>query len=297
MNKVSNEIETYDISKMKQESILRLLKNKNIKAFLRNHQLNTNIMNDYWVEFLDYEEDSAMCEHCQSLDTCPKASIGMKKVLSYYDDQIVLEMESCSLGKKLQDKRELLDKFISNMNESILLTNLFDLDIVKNIDKLPQNDLRSLTMILKYVDQSGDKGLYLHGDDPLQNITLMAGMMNQLALKGYDVGIIHFPTFLIDLKSSFSTNESNDLEEIMKVDYLLLDSIGEENVTSWSRDEILLTILSYRLINHLPTFFTSIYGYNDLKKVYTLRKGDEIKAKAIISKIKALTNEIMQDLT
>ncbi|MCD7809556.1 MAG: ATP-binding protein, partial [Erysipelotrichaceae bacterium] len=174
---------------------------------------------------------------------------------------------------------------------------LFDLDIVKNIDKLPPNDLRSLTMILKYVDSPSDKGLYLHGDDPLQNITLMAGMMNQLARKGNDVGIIHFPTFLIDLKSSFSTNESNDLEDIMKIDYLLLDSIGEENVTSWSRDEILLTILSYRLINHLPTFFTSIYGYNDLKKVYTLRKGDEMKAKAIISKIKALTNEIMQDLT
>ncbi len=297
MNKVSNEIENYDISKMKQDSISRLLKNKDIRTFLRNHQLNTSIMNDYWVEFLDYEEDSEKCKHCQSLEACSKASIGMRKVLSYYDGQVVLEMESCPLGKKLQDKRELLEKFTSNMNESILLTNLFDLDIVKNIDKLPPNDLRSLTMILKYVDNPSDKGLYLHGDDPLQNITLMAGMMNQLAHKGNQVGIIHFPTFLIDLKSSFSTNESNDLEEIMKIDYLLLDSIGEENVTSWSRDEILLTILSYRLINHLPTFFTSIYGYNDLKKVYTLRKGDEMKAKAIISKIKALTNEIMQDLT
>ncbi|MCD7839229.1 MAG: ATP-binding protein, partial [Erysipelotrichaceae bacterium] len=115
--------------------------------------------------------------------------------------------------------------------------------------------------------------------------------------KAYHIGMIHFPTFLIDLKSSFSSNESNDLDEIMKIDYLLLDSLGEENVTSWSRDEILLTILSYRLINHLPTFFTSVYGYNDLKKVYTLRKGDEIKAKAIISKIQSLSVEIMQELT
>ena len=65
------------------------------------------------------------------------------------------------------------------------------------------------------------------------------------------------------------------MERLMKVDYLLLDGIGEENVTVWSRDEILLTILSYRLLNHLPTFFTSMYGYKDLKKVYTIKKGDE----------------------
>ncbi|MCD7809555.1 MAG: ATP-binding protein, partial [Erysipelotrichaceae bacterium] len=115
MNKVSNEIENYDISQMKQDSISRLLKNKDIRTFLRNHQLNTSIMDDYWVEFLDYEEDKQKCEHCQSLETCSKASIGMRKVLSYYDGQVVLEMESCSLGKKLQDKRELLEKFTSNM--------------------------------------------------------------------------------------------------------------------------------------------------------------------------------------
>ncbi|MCD8027504.1 MAG: ATP-binding protein [Erysipelotrichaceae bacterium] len=297
MIKVDKNIDNMNISKMKQDSIMRLARNKNIKAFLRSYQLNTSIMDDYWVEFLDYEEDTQMCEHCTSLKTCPKASIGMKKVLSYYDGQIVLEMESCPLGKKLQDKGELLEKFTSNMNEELLLTNLFDLEIVKNIDHLPPNNIRSLTMILKYVDNPTHKGLFLHGDDPISNITLMAGMMNQLAQKGYHVGMIHFPTFLIDLKSSFSTNESNDLDEIMKIDYLLLDSLGEENVTSWSRDEILLTILSYRLINHLPTFFTSIYGYNDLKKVYTLRKGDEIKAKAIISKIQAMSDEIIQDLT
>ena len=65
----------------------------------------------------------------------------------------------------------------------------------------------------------------------------------------------------------------------MNVDYLLLDEIGEENVTAWSRDEILLTILSYRLLNHLPTFFTSLYDYHELKKIYTLKKSDEIDYK------------------
>ena len=81
----------------------------------------------------------------------------------------------------------------------------------------------------------------------------------------------------------------------MKTDYLLLDGIGEENVTAWSRDEILLSILSYRLLNNLPTFFRSMYGYKDLTKVYTIKKGDEIRVNTLISKMKQLTQEIMLD--
>ena len=38
-----------------------------------------------------------------------------------------------------------------------------------------------------------------------------------------------------------------------------------------------------------------MYGYKDLKKVYTIKKGDEIRANTIISKLKALSIEIMLD--
>ena len=95
-------------------------------------------------------------------------------------------------------------------------------------------------------------------------------------------------TFVIENMKHMDRNK-------VQIDYLLLDGIGEENVTPWSRDEILLTILSYRLLNHLPTFFTSMYGYKELNKVYTIRKGDEIRANTITSKMKALSNEIMLD--
>ena len=126
--------------------------------------------------------------------------------------------------------------------------------------------------------------------------TLLAGLMNSLAKKDKQIGFIHFPTYLIDLKASFSSGDNEyAMDKLLKVDYLLLDELGEENITAWSRDEILLTILSYRLLNHLPTFFTSMYGYNELKKVYTLKKGDEIRANTIISKLKALSIEIMLD--
>jgi DNA replication protein DnaC len=85
------------------------------------------------------------------------------------------------------------------------------------------------------------------------------------------------------------------LSHILNIPYLLLDGLGEENVTSWSRDEVLLTILSYRDINHLPTFVTSMYTIDELKDVYLLRKNDKtekIRAQKIALKIKSLCTQL-----
>lgn len=227
----------------------------------------------------------------------PKENKGMKKNLVYRDGEILIELESCLYGKTLEEKRLLLEKFVvTNMNEHLLLTDLTKLKIVENAQHLSPNTQVALAHILKYIQEPASQGLFLHGEMGTGKTTLLAGLMNSLAKKGKEIGFIHFPTYLIDLKASFSTGDNEyAMERLMKVDYLLLDGIGEENVTAWSRDEILLTILSYRLLNQLPTFFTSMYGYKDLKKVYTIKKGDEIRANTIISKLKALSIEIMLD--
>ena len=297
MIKIGDMLEQPEIQKMKRESIYALSKEKNIQEFLKTYHLNTSIMDDYWVEFLDYNDDYQLCQGCQSLQNCRKDNQGMKKNLVYRDGEVILELESCLYGKALERRRLLLEKFvITNVNDDILLTELTSLEIVKKANSLSPNVQNTLGHILKYLQEPNDKGLFLHGEMGTGKTTLLAGLMNSLAKKGKEIGFIHFPTYLIDLKASFSTGDTEyAMERLMKVDYLLLDGIGEENVTVWSRDEILLTILSYRLLNHLPTFFTSMYGYKDLKKVYTIKKGDEIRANTIISKLKALSIEIMLD--
>lgn len=297
MIKIGDMLEQPEIQKMKRESIYALSKEKNLQEFLKTYHLNTSIMDDYWVEFLDYNDDYQLCQGCQSLQNCRKDNQGMKKNLVYRDGEVILELESCLYGKALERRRLLLEKFvITNVNDDILLTDLTSLEIVKKANSLSPNGQNTLGHILKYLQEPNDKGLFLHGEMGTGKTTLLAGLMNSLAKKGKEIGFIHFPTYLIDLKASFSTGDTEyAMERLMKVDYLLLDGIGEENVTVWSRDEILLTILSYRLLNHLPTFFTSMYGYKDLKKVYTIKKGDEIRANTIISKLKALSIEIMLD--
>ena len=297
MIKLSDVVQDPQIQDMKQDSLHALSKEKTIQEFLKENHLDMSMMEDYWVELLDYHDDFKACLHCQSLENCPKDNKGMKKNLAFRDNQVILELESCRFGKEWENKRLLLERFVvTNVNEDMLMTDLESLDIVNKGQKLSPNGQLAVMSVLKYVRNPGDEGLFLHGDMGSGKTTLLAGLMNALAKKGKEIGFIHFPTYLIDLKSSFSSGDNEyALDRLMKVDYLLLDGIGEENVTPWSRDEILLTILSYRLLNHLPTFFTSMSGYEDLKKVYIIKKDDKIRANTLTSKMKALSKEIMLD--
>ena len=83
-------------------------------------------------------------------------------------------------------------------------------------------------------------------------------------------------------------------EYIKKIPLLLIDDIGAENVTYWSRDEILGSILQYRMEEGLTTFFTSNLNYDELENALSVTKGkvDNLKATRIMERIKNLTTNI-----
>ena len=119
-------------------------------------------------------------------------------------------------------------------------------------------------------------------------------MLNELVKDGHKVAMIYYPEFLRILKSSFKTDFDEEYDYARKADLLLLDDIGAENITSWSRDEILGPILQYRMDNNLPTFFTSNLNINELEIHLSESKNDvdKLKAKRIIERIKYLTEDL-----
>ena len=149
--------------------------------------------------------------------------------------------------------------------------------------------------IKEYKKGNTTKGLYLSGNFGSGKSYIISACLNELVKDGYNAAMIYYPEFLRILKSSF---DSNDFEEqydyARKSDLLLLDDIGAENVTAWSRDEILGPILQYRMDNNLPTFFTSNLSIEELE--ISLSEGnksiDKLKAKRIIERIKYLTTEL-----
>ncbi len=291
MIKVSDVVKISGLEERKKESLLALSKDNHVREFLMKNRLPDSYLNDYWIEFLDYSEDKKKCHKCLGLEHCSKENKGLIYNLAYVDNEIRLEMMNCEYYLKSQ---EIINHFvIRNINESLLLT---DLQSLATQDKLSSKGKKAFVEVMKYIQNPSEIGLFIHSESANNEKTLlMAAMMNELAKKGYNVGFIHFPTFLVDLKASFGSTETMTYTDLMEVPYLAIDGIGEENVTPYSRDEVLLTILSYRAINNLPTFFTSFFGFKDLIKVYNIKKGDEMKAKTLILKMKALSKEIMLD--
>ncbi len=74
---------------------------------------------------------------------------------------------------------------------------------------------------------------------------------------------------------------------------MLLDDIGAETVTAWNRDEILGTILQYRMDTKSPTFLTSNLTIKELEEHFVSSKSSEdyVKARRIIERIKQITED------
>ena len=126
--------------------------------------------------------------------------------------------------------------------------------------------------VYSYILEPKNHGFFIQGQSRVGKSTLAGFLIRNLAKNKNSCGYIHFPTFLMDLKNSFGEyGNDNNTEALRKLDYLLIDDLGGENVTPWSRDEVLSSIITYRMQNQKPTFFTSEYTKDDLIKIYSLK--------------------------
>lgn len=142
------------------------------------------------------------------------------------------------------------------------------------------------------------KGFYIYGKTGIGKTFLMKRFAKKLAQKNKKVGFINISNLVSTLKSYF--NKENGYEHIIlmlkKVEYLFIDDIGSENITSWFRDEILFSILNDRMEKRNITFFASNFSINNLENVEAKTSNqkflDKNKSERLITRIKALSNEI-----
>ena len=248
-----------NLAQTKKESIDELCQDARIKAFMQKEGLTRPMMDDYWIELINYQEDYMQCLNCPGLEHCPKNTKGYQMLLHFNGDHLALDMTPCDKQEDYMAKLEAL-RLIEPCN---MPKSLFDLK-------------------LEDVDLQGRKDVLL----------ACRKIISSLSSKGIPCAFINVPTLIVELKEQFSQdNKSNILNELKSVDILVLDDIGGENVTAWSRDEVLNSILSERALRKLPTFFTSVYSFDELKQYYVLtkQKGDTIKVERLVEKMKAVS--------
>lgn len=140
------------------------------------------------------------------------------------------------------------------------------------------------------------KGLYLYGDMGIGKSYMLAAMAHELsAKKQVQTTMLHYPSFVIDIKNAINTGSvKEEIDAIKSVPVLILDDIGAEQTTSWVRDEILQVILQHRMLEELPTFFTSNYSFDNLEaKLGNIRGADESwQAKRVMERLRYLAKPV-----
>ena len=227
------------------------------------------------------------CSRCKGLSYCKNAVKGHVYFPTVTKDFIEFSYKSCKYFKEKKKNNTIFfetPKMLMNASLSELITEKERANILKYIKDFLKKKVNGETV----------KGLYLSGSFGSGKSYILSALLNELSLKGYKCVNINYPLLLNKLKASFSDYNYNDvMEEIMTCDVLLIDDIGAENNSPWSRDEVLGTILQYRMDSDLTTFFTSNFTINELEtELSETNKGtDLIKARRIIERIKYLTVE------
>jgi len=263
---------------------------KEFKEFVYGLNIKEDILMKYTSNLEDAFLECQNCKKCKSLSTCKNKVEGFCYVPNGNEKMIDFSYEAC-------------DKKIKELEQNAYKENLEVFDISQDIKnasfKEVYKDDKARLPILKYFkefmeqykEEEKPKGIYLHGSFGSGKTYLIAALFNEMAKKGVKSILIYYPEFLRKLKSSFQTNYDEQFEEIKRIPLLLLDDIGAENCSNWSRDEVLGPILQYRMENHLPTFFTSNLTLEELEKALSVTTSgvDKVKARRVIERIKQLT--------
>ena len=273
-----------ELEKNLQES----LKNPEFCKLVKRLKLNKELTKKHNSELMDTVNELANCSNCKGLFMCKNKLEGNVLYPTLDNDTLKFIYMPCKYQKELMQKEEEKRVSLNELNNARM----------KDIDLSDKKRLKAIKWLKEFYDKYEPvntlKGLYLHGSFGSGKTYLIAALFNELEIKKHaNTEIIYFPELLRNMKEDFSLVEDK-LNYLQNVDILLIDDIGAENVTVWGRDEILGTILQYRMNNKLTTFFTSNLTIEELERHLSLTKGSEdtVKARRIIERIKQLTDDI-----
>lgn len=257
-----------------------------------------NLPDEELMKYTTSIEDSVAeyknCKNCKGLPMCKNSMNGYCYMPVLTDGELEFSYVACKYKNKLD-------------SETKYLNNVTSIDVPKEIKEARIKDIytdeksreKVIKWILNYIKdyKKGNigKGLFLHGNFGCGKTYLVAALFNELAKDNVKSVIVYWPEYLRSLKSSFGMSNDefkNKYNELKYAKLLLIDDLGAEGVTSWSRDEVLGTILQYRMQEELPTFITSNLNLKELEdhlSVTTSKSLEKVKAKRIIERIKQLT--------
>lgn len=267
------------------------LKDDNFKKLVNTLKIKEDVACKYTSKLERTVEELQKCASCKSLLACQNKVTGMVYYPSVNDDgSLEFNYVACKYKKKdIKDKEGIKSNFFQ-MPYDIKMAKMANIELETKRAKI-------IKWLKKFYDSyqkdEKQKGLYLYGSFGSGKTYMISALLNELSRLNYSVVIVYYPELIRSIKESFSSGEDfyERMNMIKTCDLLLLDDIGAESVTAWNRDEILGTILQYRMDNKMPTFFTSNLNLEELENHLIIKDTAEekIKARRIMERIKQLS--------
>lgn len=264
----------------------KALENKYFHKICKSLGLPEEVFMKNTTSLMEAAKEFENCSNCEGLCCCKNSISGNMMKAEKNGNGVVFSYIRCKYSEKEKYKDNVTNFDLPKNIKNASMSNVYK-------DDKPRVELIKRMKVFKdsYLKKESPKGLYIYGNFGSGKSYLAAALFNDLAQKGVKSVIVHVPELIRSIKDSFDKDYSDVFDEVLNTPLLLLDDIGAEYLTAWSRDEVLEPILQYRMDQGLPTFFTSNYSIKDLESHFTIN-GDKMKAKRIIERIKQVSDEI-----
>lgn len=258
--------------------------------YVKGLNIEEDLLIKYTSSLIDCVKERKVCKGCSSFSDCCHDVKGYVLTPEKVDKRILFTYIACSKYQMYLESTKNITYFdVASSIKSASFQNLYKDDkaripIIKYFKEFMDS----------YKDKKKGKGIFLTGSFGSGKTYLIAALFNELSKKNMKSTIVYYPDFLRTLKASFQDDYQEKFDYVKKSPILLIDDIGAENCSSWSRDEVLSPILQYRMEEELPTFFTSNFNMKELEEHLssTFSGTEKVKARRVVERIKQLTVEI-----
>ncbi|WP_274381822.1 primosomal protein DnaI [Lysinibacillus cavernae] len=277
-----------------------ILENPRVQEFLARHadELNYDNIERNLPKLHEFISQSTECCGCDNTEHCTNYLKGFLPTLRVVRKTVEMDYVRCEQKIREEERRDVANMIASmHMPKDVLQATIQDLSID---DESRVMIAQKAAQFIKATKESGhlpSKGFYLYGKFGVGKSFVLGALANELASIKIRSVVVFVPEFLREMKNAIGDNTLNEkIDYIKKAPVLMLDDLGAETMTAWTRDEILGTIFHYRMAEQLPTFITSNFNYEELEHhLAQSQKGDieVVKAGRIMERIKALTVPIV----